>query len=131
MKNRVSKATTLNAAAKIRLAAVEEYKAGGVTLQDLAQEYKVHKTTIRAWVLMYEQGGVEALKTYMKPRPHHTLPLDELEALHTANPADEITASLLDLARGAGLNETAAKWGITPQGLAKRRRVWLAEKAAK
>jgi len=125
MKRQINK---LNEAAKIRLAAIEKYQAGGVTLQDLADKFGVHKTTIREWILMYEEGGIERLKTYMKPRASYDLDEAELSALLEADPNDETIASLLDLATGMGLNEAAKKWGITPQGLAKRRRQYVAGK---
>lgn len=122
MKKRI---TRLNPEAKTRLRAVEEYLSGKTTYRELGEKYGVHQTTIREWCLMYEAGGVARLKTYMKPRPVHVLDLAELEARAFETPGDEVILSLLDLARGAGLNDTAAKWGISPQGLAKRRRKYL------
>lgn len=120
------KVTKINEAAKIRLAAIEMYQTGNHSLQEVGNKYGVDKTTIREWMRMYEEGGVERLKTYMKPRPTYHLDEAELLARHEAEPDNEVIASLLDLARGMGLNDTAAKWGITPQGLAKRRRQYVA-----
>ena len=119
------KITHANEAAKVRLRAVEAYQKGGVTMRDLAVQFSVHVTTISEWVKMYEQGGVERLNAPLKPRSKHELNVEELEARHKAAPLDVRIASLLDLARSGNLNETAAAWNITPQGLAKRRRKYL------
>lgn len=125
MKRRISR---LNEAAKIRLAAIEMYQGGGVTYRDVAEKFGVHFTTVREWLRMYEEGGIERLKTYMKPRPVYRLDAAKLAEELAADPGNETLASLLDLANGAGLNDTAAKYGISPQALAKRRRVYLKNK---
>lgn len=122
------KITRANEAAKVRLRAIEKYQKGGCTLRDVAEEFGVHITTVSEWIRMYETGGVERLNAPMKPRPVYHLNAAQLAAELAADPGNEIIASLLDLANGAGLNDTAAKYGISPQALAKRRRVYLKSK---
>lgn len=122
------KITRANEAAKVRLRAIEMYQSGNVTLKDVAAQFGVHITTISEWVRMYETGGVERLNAPMKPRPVHHLDAGRLAAELAADPGNATLASLLDLATGKGLNETAEKFGISPQALAKRRRVYLKSK---
>ena len=122
------KITRANEAAKVRLRAIEKYQTGKVTLRDVAEEFGVHITTVSEWIRMYETGGVERLNAPMKPRPVHNLDTGQLAAELAADPGNETLASLLDLSNGAGLNDTAAKYGISPQALAKRRRVYLKSK---
>lgn len=117
------KVTIINEAAKTRLKAIEMYQSGVYTLEDLAQFFGVHKTTISAWINMYEEGGIERLKAPMKPRPVHILDAKLLS--EQAKSGDRRLLALLDLANGKGLNETAAAYGVTPQGLAKWRRQYL------
>lgn len=66
----------------------------------------------------------------MKPRPRHELNLGELRALIgkvSEKDAPKI-AALLDLATTRKLNETAARHGVTAQGLMKWRRQYTAGK---
>ena len=123
------KVTIANPEALTRLRAIEAYQAGA-SQREVARQFGVHFTTIGEWVKMYAEGGVEALKVPLKPRPLHVLNADELRRLVgivSEKYAPRI-AALLDLATSKKLNETAAAHGITPQGLAKWRREFLAGK---
>ena len=123
------KVTIANLEALTRLRAIEYYQAGH-SQRETAAKFEVHFTTIGEWVKMYAEGGEQALKVPLKPRPVHVLDADELRGLvgsvsHKYAPR---IAALLDLADSKKLNETAAAHGITPQGLAKWRREYLAGK---
>lgn len=118
------KITFANAPAITRLQAVEAYQKGGLTLQDLAEKFGVHKTTISEWIKMYEEGGVDRLKVPLKPRTKHVLDVAELEDL-LKHQDDRRLRALLALAKTGHLNETAQAYGVTPQGLAKWRRQYL------
>lgn len=121
------KITKLNEAGKIRLRAIEIYQAGGLTLKDVADQFGVHITTVSEWIRMYEEEGIERLNAPMKPRPVHHLDAEKLAEELAKDPDNDTLQSLLDLANGAGLNDTAQKYGISPQALAKRRRVYLSK----
>lgn len=127
MKNK--KITIANPEALTRLRAIEFYQAGH-SQRETAAKFGVHFTTIGEWVKMYAEGGAEALKVPMKPRPRHHLDPAELRALvgKVAEKYEPRIAALLDLVESKKLNETAAAHGITPQGLAKWRRDYLAGK---
>jgi len=110
-----------------RLQAVERYQKGE-TLAAIAQDFKVHYTTVAEWVKMYQEGGVERLNTYRKPRPSYELNKIQLEnsLLDAATEKEKKTLSaLLDLSITGKLNETAQKHGVTAQALAKWRRLYL------
>lgn len=122
------KVTKLNAEARERLAAIEFYQAGN-SQRETAKKFGVHFTTIGEWLRMYEQGGVAGLKVPLRPRPVHHLDAAELRAL--SGYADKYApriAALIALAETGKLSETAAAHGVTPQGLAKWRRDYLAGK---
>jgi transposase-like protein len=120
--------TKINEAAKIRLAAIEMYQGGRVTMKEVAEKFGVHETTISEWIRMYEEGGIDRLKIYMKPRPKHVLDIAELRA-RLEKGEDHRIRALLDLAQSGGkLNKTAAAHGVTPQGLAKWRRQYITGK---
>lgn len=122
------KVTKLNAEARERLAAIELYQAGN-SQRETAKKFGVHFTTIGEWLRMYEQGGVAGLKVPLRPRPVHHLDAAELRAL--SGYADKYApriAALIALAETGKLSETAAAHGVTPQGLAKWRRDYLAGK---
>lgn len=121
------KVTIANPEALTRLRAIEYYQAGN-SQRATAEKFGVHATTIGEWVQMYTDGGVEALKVPLKPRPVHVLDADELRGLTVGEKYAPRIAALLDLATSKKLNETAAAHGITPQGLAKWRRDYLAGK---
>lgn len=123
------KVTFVNEAGKLRLRAIQEvYK--GATHKDTAKKYGVDSTTIAEWIKMYEQGGAERLNVPLKPRPKHELYLSELQ-VHLQSELSEKDAKrvqiLIDLVESGGkLNDTAAAHSMTPQGLAKIRREYLA-----
>ena len=125
----MKKITIANPEALTRLRAIEFYHAGN-SQRATAAKFGVHFTTISAWVRMYEAGGVEALKVPLRPRPRHHLDADELRAALKNAPAKYAPriAALIDLAESNRLSETAARHGITPQGLAKWRRDYLTGK---
>ncbi len=112
-----------------RLRAIEYYNEGH-SQRETARKFGVHFTTIGEWLKMYAEGGAEALKVPLKPRPVHVLDLDELSGMvgMVAEKYERRIAALLDLATTGHLNETAAAHGVTPQGLAKWRRDYLAGK---
>lgn len=124
MKNKVSKLTPQ---AKHRLEAIEFYQAGN-SQRATAEKYGVHFTTIGEWVRLYRQGGIEALNVPLKPRQAQQLDLVRLKKTKTTLKYEGRIAALIDLAKTKKLNQTAAKHGITPQGLAKWRRDYLAGK---
>lgn len=125
----MKKVTIANQEALTRLRAIEAYQAGA-SQREVARQFGVHFTTIGEWVRMYQEGGAEALKVPLRPRPVHILDVDELRGLigHASEKYAQRIAALLDLAISKKLNETAAAHGITPQGLAKWRRDYLAGK---
>jgi transposase len=129
MSKKNKKITIANPEALTRLRAIEFYQAGH-SQRETAAKFNVHFTTIGEWVRMYAEGGAEALKVPLKPRPQHRLDPAELRALigHVSEKYEPRIAALLDLAESKRLNETAAAHGITPQGLAKWRRDYLAGK---
>ena len=125
----MKKVTIANPEALTRLRAIEAVQSG-LSQREVAEKFNVHQTTIGEWLHMYEQGGPEALKVPMKPRHRHKLNADELRGL-VGNVSEKYApriAALIDLAASKKLNETAAAHDITPQGLAKWRREYLAGK---
>lgn len=128
------KVTIANPEALTRLRAIEMLQSGN-SQREVAQEFNVHQTTIGEWVRMYEEGGAEALKVPIKPRPKYLLNVDELKGLigkvGNKEGAERRLSMLIDLAETGKLNETAAKHGITPQGLAKVRREFIEGKFPK
>jgi len=123
------KVTIASPEALTRLRAIEYYQAGH-SQRETAAKFGVHFTTIGEWVKMYAEGGAEALKVPLKPRPVHVLDADELRGL-VGSVSDKYApriAALLDLAESKKLKETATLHDITPQGLAKWRREYLAGK---
>lgn len=125
----MKKVTIANPEALTRLRVIE-YVQSGKTQREAAEKFGVHQTTVGEWLRMYEEGGAEALKVPMKPRPVHVLDIDELRGIvgTVAEKYDRRIAALLDLATTGHLNETAAAHGVTPQGLAKWRREFLSGK---
>lgn len=123
------KVTIANPEALTRLRAIEYYQEGH-SQRETAEKFGVHQTTIGEWIRLYEKGGAEALKIPMKPRPRHELDEAELRSLvgNTAEKYAPRIAALIDLATSKKLNETASAHRITPQGLAKWRREYLAGK---
>jgi transposase len=123
--------TSANEDGLFRLRAVEMVQKGE-TLSFVSKSIGVHYTTISEWVKMYKEGGIERLNTYRKPRPKYEL--DEFQILGDMEGAykkeTEVLNSLLELCRTKKLNETASKFGISPQGLAQRRRVYLTKGTA-
>jgi transposase len=124
MKNK--KVAFANENGKIRLKAIEMYQKGS-TKRDVSIQFCVHETTIAEWITMYEEGDVERLNTYMKPRPIYELNAKSIrkDIKKASGKESEVLQSLLDLANGMSLNDAAEKNGISPQGLAKRRRMYL------
>ncbi len=112
-----------------RLRAIEAYQAGA-SQREVARQFGVHFTTICEWLKMYADGGEAALNVPLKPRPVHVLDLEELRGIvgSVAEKYERRIAALIDLAQSGHLNETAAAHGVTPQGLAKWRREYLAGK---
>lgn len=109
---------------------VIEYVQGGKTQREAAEKFGVHQTTVGEWLRMYKENGAAALKVPLKPRPRHELNAAELRGI-IGNVSEKYAPrieALLDLATSKKLNETAAAHGITPQGLAKWRREYLAGK---
>ena len=129
MDNKNKKVTFVNEAGKLRLRAIEEvYK--GATHKDTAKKYGVDNSTIAEWIKMYEEGGADRMNAPLKPRVKHALDLTELRA-HAARALSDKDAKrigiLIDLEESGGkLNETAAQHSMTPQGVAKIRREYLA-----
>lgn len=110
-----------------RLRAIEAYQAGA-SQREVARQFGVHFTTIGEWLKMYADGGESALNVPLKPRPVHVLDADELRGMAVGEKYAPRIAALIDLAESGRLNETAAAHGVTPQGLAKWRREYLAGK---
>lgn len=125
----MSKKTTLTPEAKTRLRAIEAYQAGA-SQREVARQFGIHQTTLGEWIRLYSEGGITALNAPLKPRPVHILNADELQALsgHVEEKYEHRISALIDLAKSGQLNETAATHGVTPQGLAKWRREYLAGK---
>jgi len=119
--------TKLTPQAKHRLEAIEFYQAGN-SQRATAEKYGVHFTTIGEWVRLYQQGGIEALNAPLKPRQPRLLDLGALKTVKPTLKYKGRIAALIDLAKTKKLNQTAARHGITPQGLAKWRRDYLAGK---
>ena len=112
-----------------RIQAIEYYNEGH-SQRETARKFSVHFTTIGEWLKIYAEGGEAALNVPMKPRPVHVLDIDELRGMvgTVAEKYAPRIAALIDLAESGRLNETAAAHGMTPQGLAKWRRDYLAGK---
>lgn len=123
------KVTIATPEALTRLRAIEYYQ-DNHSQRETAEKFGVHQTTIGEWIRLFEQGGAEALKIPIKPRPHHVLDVDELRGMvgSVSEKYAPRIAALIDLSTSKKLNETAAAHGITPQGLAKWRREYLAGK---
>lgn len=118
-----------NPEALSRLRAIEMLQSGK-SQKEVAAEFNVHQTTIGEWLKMYEEEGTERLKAPMKPRPRHEMSIEQLEKL-VGNISPKYVPrinALIQLAKTKKLNETAAMHGVTPQGLAKWRREYLAGK---
>lgn len=112
-----------------RLRAIKAYQAGA-SQREVARQFGVHFTTIGEWLKMYADGGEAALNVPLKPRHIHVLDIEELQGMvgAVAEKYERRIVALLDLATTGHLNETAATHGVTPQGLAKWRRDFLAGK---
>lgn len=123
------KVTIANPEALTRLRVIEAYQ-GGLSQREAAVKFGVHQTTVGEWLRLYEEGGAEALKIPLRSRPRHHLDIGELQAIagNVEKKYAPRIAALLDLATSKKLNETAAAHGVTPQGLAKWRREYLAGK---
>lgn len=125
----MKKVTIANHEALTRIRAIEYYQSGKCQ-RETAEKFGVHQTTVGEWLRMYEEGGAEALKVPLKPRPRHELDAAELRGL-IGNVSEKYAPrikALIRLAETGKLNETAAAHGITPQWLAKWRREYLAGK---
>lgn len=109
-----------------RLRAINHYQAGH-SMRETAREFGIHQTTVGEWVKLFAEGGEEALKAPLRPRPVHHLDAAKLRALAgSVSPKYERRiAALIDLAESCNLNETAATHGVTPQGLGKWRLDYL------
>lgn len=123
------KKITLTPEALTRLRAIEYYNEGH-SQRETARKFGVHFTTIGEWLKMYTNGGEAALNVPLKPRPVHILDVDELRGLVgvVAEKFAPRIAALIDLATSKQLNETAIAHGVTPQGLMKWRRDFIAGK---
>lgn len=121
------KVIKLSAAAKNRLGAIERLQKGE-SQRDVAKAFGVHQTTVGEWLRIYQQEGPAGLNRPTKPRPKHELSVEQIRLDLETLPEkyQQPLHSLLDLAKGAPLNETAKKYSITAQALAKRRREYLA-----
>lgn len=120
------KVIKLSAAAKNRLAAIERLQKGE-SQRDVAKAFGVHQTTIGEWLKIYKEEGPGGLNRPTKPRPKHELSIEQIRLDLQILPQkyQQPLHSLLDLVNGAPLNETAQKFLITAQALAKRRREYL------
>lgn len=116
----------IEAAAKTRLAAIERLQKGE-SQRDVAKAFGVHQTTVGEWLRIYQKEGLTGLNRPTKPRPKHELSIEQIRIDLETLPEkyQQPLRSLLDLANGAPLNETAQKFSITAQALAKRRREYL------
>lgn len=123
------KITKINDPAKTRLAAIEMLQSGA-TQREVAEKFGIHQTTVGEWVKIYQQGGPGALTIPLKPRPKHELDPEQIQSDLRTYPQKyhRRLGALLDLATTNKLNQTAEKHGLTPQGLAKQRREYLAGK---
>lgn len=112
-----------------RLRAVEMVQ-NGEPKYAVAKKLGVHQSTIRAWCKMYEQGGVERLNTYRKPRPSYNLDLVELESMYSSCPEKykERLWRLIRLAKGESLTTISADSGISKQAIMRDRRDYEAGK---
>ena len=112
---------------KTRLALIAEW-ADGATHRHLTTKYAVHPSTVTEWLGYYAAEGLEGLKRPIRPIQRHNLDIQELRnLLPTVNASDnKKLLALIDLVESKQLNETATLHGITPQGLAKWRRQFLA-----
>lgn len=121
--------TYANADGLTRLSAVEQVQKGA-TMREVGTKFKVHSTTIGEWVKMYNDGGIERLNTYRKPRPKHDIDIMALaEAIGKAPDAYiPRLLRLMKVAKGASLKEVAREGGISVQNLMKDRRAYIAGK---
>lgn len=117
----------LNEFAEERLSALEMLKVYPVN--QVARKYDVCEDTIYEWRRMHNQS-LERLNADRRDRTDYSDSLSyekiwgEIDECNSPHRLD-ILHSLLDLANGGRLDETAAKYQITPQALAQRRRSYL------
>lgn len=125
----MKKVNIANPEALTRLRVIEAYQSG-LSQREVAEKFGIHQTTVGEWLRLYQEGGAEALKIPLRPRPRHNLDLNELQSIsgNVAKKYQPRIAAIITLAKTGKLNETAAAHGITPQGLAKWRREYLAGK---
>lgn len=128
------KITYANEDGLFRLSAVEMVQ-NGESFKSVAQKVGVHQSTIAEWCKMYEEGGVERLNTYRKPRPKHEMSKEKI--LSDLGVPDILPSykrrllALLDIANGGALMAVAKNYDISPQLLAKWRRQYLTPEAEK
>ncbi len=123
----MKKVTIANPEALTRLRAIEAYQTGK-SQREVAEEFGIHQTTVGEWLRMYEEGGAEALKVPLKPRPKHELNEHEIHALLQQGVEEKSVpklAALLELAQTRKLNHTAQNHDVTPQALMKWRRQFI------
>lgn len=112
-----------------RLQAVEKVQKGEL-LKVVAKQFDVHYTTIAEWVKMYNDGGIDRLNTYRKPRPKHDIDIKQLEYV-TANAPEKYHTRLLRILRvekGESLKKVAESEGVSVQYIMKDRRAYIAGK---
>lgn len=120
---------TPNQLAARRFEAVKRHQ-NGESHRKIAPYFGVHFTTIGEWCTLYEKHGVEGLKKPLKIRPNRKINMALLKRTYEAetNPEKrEILDSILELAKTKSLTQTALKYNISPQALAKRRMKYLRE----
>lgn len=118
---------TPNQLAARRFEAVKRHQ-NGESHRKIAPDFGVHFTTIGEWCASYEKHGVEGLKNPLKIRPNRKINLALLKRTYEAETNPEkrgILESLLELAKTKSLTQTAQKYNISTQALAKRRKNYL------
>lgn len=112
-----------------RLRAVEMVQKGE-TFYSVAKKIGVHQTTVSEWVKMYNKGGIDRLNTYRKPRPNHSLNIEELNSILSS--CDEKyhkrIKRLLRVAHGEQLKVIALDEKVSVQSIMKDRRLFDAGK---
>ena len=76
---------------------------------------------------MYEEEGIERLNVPRKVIPRHHLDIQKLREIVATCPEEKKNyyMSLLELANGEQLRVVAKSYGVSEQGLAQRRRLYL------
>lgn len=124
------KITNANEFALERLAAIKRVQ-DGETRYAVAKSIGVDQSTISDWIRMYEEEGVDRLNVPRKKIPRHHLDAEELRAvlLDCSDSKKNYYMSLLELANGEQLRVVAKSYGVSEQGLAQRRRLYLKNKS--